>query len=136
MVGCDGGINPVPDMYGTPTADYEIKGKVLDADGDPVKGIKVNVQDDWHSAFTSQGTECQSLDNGDYSVRIKTFPTDKLHLIVQDIDGAENGGEFEEKTVELDFSKIEYTGDKGAWYKGKKSLEQNIVLEEKVSDEE
>ena len=107
MVGCD-----VPIMYGTPSADYEIKGKVLDADGDPIKGIKVNVQDDWHSAFTSQGTECQSLDNGDYSVRIKTFPTDKLHLIVQDIDGAENGGEFEEKTVELDFSKIEYTGDR------------------------
>ena len=94
------------------------------------------MQNDWHSAFTSQGTECQSLDNGDYSVRIKTFPTDKLHLMVQDIDGAENGGEFEEKTVELDFSKIEYTGDKDAWYSGKKSLEQNIVLEEKVSDEE
>ena len=131
MAGCD-----VPVMYGTPSADYEIKGKVLDADGDPIKGVKVNVQDDWHSAFTSQGTECQSLDNGDYSVRIKTFPTDKLHLIVQDIDGAENGGEFEEKTVELDFSNIKYTGDDDAWYWGKKSLEQNIVLEEKVSDEE
>ena len=131
IAGCEPAL-----MYGTPSADYEIKGKVLDADGDPIKGIKVNVQNDWHSAFTSQGTECQSLDNGDYSVRIKTFPTDKLHLIVQDIDGAENGGEFEEKTVELDFSKIEYTGDKDAWYSGKKSLEQNIVLEEKVSKEE
>lgn len=131
MVSCDGDIKQHADMYGTPSADYEIKGKVLDADGDPIKGIKVNVQDDWHSAFTSQGTECQSLDNGDYSVRIKTFPTDKLHLIVQDIDGAENGGEFDNKTIELDFSKIEYTGDKGAWYKGKKSLEQDIVLEEK-----
>ena len=133
MVGCE---RDIPVMYGTPSADYEIKGKVLDTDGDPIKGIKVNVQNDWHSAFTSQGTECQSLDNGDYSVRIKTFPTDKLHLIVQDIDGVENGGEFEEKTVELDFSKIEYTGESDGWYHGKKSLEQDIVLEEKTNNEQ
>lgn len=124
MFGCD-----APVMYGTPWADYEVKGKVLDADGDPIKGIKVSLIED---QYNSQST--QSLENGTFKVSLGTIPFDKLKLTAQDIDGAENGGEFEEKTVELDFSKIEYTGDKDAWYWGKKSLEQDIVLEEK-SDE-
>lgn len=123
-------------MYGSPLADYEVKGKVLDADGDPIKDIKVRLQDDRHYAYTSQDNECQSLDNGDYAVRLNSLPTDKLYLVVQDIDGAENGGEFEEKTVELDFSNIKYTGDDDAWYWGKKSLEQDVVLEEKIDGEQ
>ena len=43
MVSCDGDIKQHADMYGTPTADYEVKGKVLDADGDPIKGIKITM---------------------------------------------------------------------------------------------
>ena len=105
MFGCD-----APEMYGTPWADYEVKGKVLDADGDPIKGIKVSLIED---QYNSQST--QSLENGSFKVSLGTIPFDKLKLTAQDIDGAENGGEFEEKTVELDFSKIEYTGDKDAW---------------------
>lgn len=126
MFGCD-----APEMYGTPWADYEVKGKVLDADGDPIKGIKVSLIED---QYNSQST--QSLENGSFKVSLGTIPFDKLKLTAQDIDGAENGGEFEEKTVELDFSKIEYTGDKDAWYSGKKSLEQDIVLEEKTNNEQ
>jgi putative lipoprotein (rSAM/lipoprotein system) len=118
-------------MYGTPWADYEVKGKVLDADGDPIKGIKVSLIED---QYNSQST--QSLEDGTFKVSLGTIPFDKLKLTAQDIDGAENGGEFEEKTVELDFSKVEATGDKGAWYSGKFSLEQDIVLEEKTNNEQ
>lgn len=121
MFGCD-----APEMYGTPWADYEVKGKVLDADGDPIKGIKVSLIED---QYNSQST--QSLENGTFKVSLGTIPFDKLKLTAQDIDGADNGGEFEDKTLELDFSKVAYTGENDGWYHGKKSLEQNIVLEEK-----
>lgn len=121
MFGCD-----APEMYGTPWADYEVKGKVLDADGDPIKGIKVSLIED---QYNSQST--QSLENGTFKVSLGTIPFDKLKLTAQDIDGAENGGEFEEKTLELDFSKVAYTGESDGWYHGKKSIEQDIVLEEK-----
>lgn len=126
MFGCD-----APVMYGTPWADYEVEGKVLDADGDPIKGIKVSLIED---QYNSQST--QSLENGTFKVSLGTIPFDKLKLTAQDIDGAENGGEFEEKTVELDFSKIKYTGESDGWYHGKKSLEQDIVLEEKTNNEQ
>ena len=62
------------------------------------------------------------------------MPRSKLYLSVEDIDGAANGGEFEEQTIELDFSKVEAKGDKDAWYEGTKSLEKQIVMQEK-SDE-
>ena len=62
------------------------------------------------------------------------MPRSKLYLSVEDIDGTANGGEFEEQTIELDFSKVEAKGDKDAWYEGTKSLEKQIVMQEK-SDE-
>lgn len=129
IFGC-GGL----DMYGTPSATYEVKGKVCDTDGNPIKGIKIVLQDDATDPNPYEIAESQSLENGDYTIRNTTLPRSKLYLSVEDIDGAANGGEFEEQTIELDFSKVEATGDKGAWYEGTKSLEKQIVMQEK-SDE-
>ena len=91
MVSCDGDINQHADMYGTPSADYEIKGKVLDADGDPIKGIKVEVQT---YVVRPEPVTIQrkfSLDDGTYDASVQTFPVSKLRLVAQDVDGAENG---------------------------------------------
>ena len=122
VVGC------VPVMYGSPSTTYEVKGKVLDNKGNPINGIKIALQDDATDPNPYEIAESQSLENGDYKIR------SKLYLSVEDIDGAENGGEFEEQTIELDFSKVEATGDKDEWYNGTKSLEKHIVMQEK-SDE-
>lgn len=40
FAGC-GNPGDSPDLYGTPTSDYQFKGRVTDADGKPVEGIKV-----------------------------------------------------------------------------------------------
>ena len=130
LVGCE----QVPVMYGSPSADYEIKGKVLDADGDPIKGIKVEVQTYVAGPEPIPIIRKFSLDDGTYDASVQTFPVSKLRLVAQDVDGAENGGEFAERTIELDFSKVEATGDKDAWYNGTKSIEKQIVMQEK-SDE-
>ncbi|MBQ2413767.1 MAG: radical SAM-associated putative lipoprotein, partial [Rikenellaceae bacterium] len=106
-------------------------GKVLDADGDPIKGIKITMKDDATAPNPYNIVESQSLENGDYTISGRVMPTDKLYLSVEDIDGIGNGGDFESRMIELDFSKVEYTGDKEAWHVGTKSLEQDIVLVEK-----
>ena len=128
VVGC------VPVMYGSPSTTYEVKGKVLDNKGNTINGIKIALQDDATDPNPYQIAESQSLENGDYKIRNTIFPRSKLYLSVEDIDGAENGGEFEEQTIELDFSKVEAMGDKDAWYNGTKSIEKYIVMQEK-SDE-
>ncbi|MBQ5679352.1 MAG: radical SAM-associated putative lipoprotein [Rikenellaceae bacterium] len=124
----------VPVMYGSPSTTYEVKGKVLDNKGNPINGIKIALEDDATDPNPYQIAESQSLENGDYKIRNTIFPRSKLYLSVEDIDGAENGGEFEEQTIELDFSKVEATGDKDAWHNGTKSIEKYIVMQEK-SDE-
>ena len=128
VVGC------VPVMYGSPSTTYEVKGKVLDNEGNPINGIKIVLQDDATDPNPYEIAESQSLENGDYKIRNTTFPRSKLYLSVEDVDGTANGGEFEEQTIELDFSKVEATGDKDEWYNGTKSLEKQIVMQEK-SDE-
>ena len=40
FAGC-GNPGDSPDLYGSPTSDYQFKGRVTDADGKPVEGIKV-----------------------------------------------------------------------------------------------
>ena len=40
FAGC-GNPGDSPDLYGTPTSDYQFKGRVTDADGKPVEDIKV-----------------------------------------------------------------------------------------------
>ena len=130
VVGC------VPVMYGSPSTTYEVKGKVLDNKGNPINGIKIALQDDATDPNPYQIAESQSLENGDYKIRNTIFPRSKLYLSVEDIDGAENGGEFEEQTIELDFSKVEATGDKDAWYNDTKSIEKYIVMQEKTNNEQ
>lgn len=130
VVGC------VPVMYGSPSTTYEVKGKVLDNKGNPINGIKIALQDDATDPNPYQIAESQSLENGDYKIRNTISPQSKLYLSVEDIDGAENGGEFEEQTIELDFSKVEATGDKDAWYNGTKSIEKYIVMQEKTNNEQ
>lgn len=39
FAGC-GNPGDSPDLYGSPTSDYQFKGRVTDADGKPVEGIK------------------------------------------------------------------------------------------------
>lgn len=128
VVGC------VPVMYGSPSTTYEVKGKVLDNEGNPINGIKIVLQDDAIDPNPYEIAESQSLENGDYKIRNTTFPRSNLYLSVEDVDGTANGGEFEEQTIELDFSKVEAKGDKDEWYNGTKSLEKHIVMQEK-SDE-
>lgn len=33
--------DPTPAMYGTPTAEFTVKGRVVDPDGNPVENIRV-----------------------------------------------------------------------------------------------
>ena len=124
-------------MYGTPTAEYSVKGKVTDQSGDAVKGVEVTVSvvhtntssvefdnNVWPIGLTSTGSD------GSYSLE-KTTETasDKIQIDVKDIDGAQNG---EYKDATLLISGVTFKGADGAWYHGKAEVSvPTIKLEEK-----
>ena len=120
---CD---NPPLDMYGSPTVDFMVKGKVTDSEGTPIKGIVISskrgLSDDL-SAVTDE--------NGEFVTnKIKEFGVMGT-LVFTDVDGAENGGDFE--TYEKDLSKFPQTQVKEGegWYRGEYEVTADVKLNKK-----
>ena len=119
-----------PCMYGTPTVDFMVKGKVTDNAGVPIKGIVVS----------SKGMESFTDGNGLSAVTAEdgTFVTNKATaisiggtLLFTDTDGEANGGDF--ATVEVDVRQLpkSQTKPKDGWYTGEFEVTADIKLEKK-----
>lgn len=120
-------------LYGTPTATFQVKGKVTNESGQPVKGILVVTQ---HGIKDSTYTD----ENGQFvSGELATTSVDymlkkgKLEVTFEDVDGNENGGTFANDTVtSKDITDVKQTkkGD-GSWYLGAYELTANKQLKKK-----
>jgi putative lipoprotein (rSAM/lipoprotein system) len=130
FTGCD--VIGGKDMYGTPTASYEVKGRVTDSEGEPVRDIKIVVGDEnTPEEYMPVGITDAS---GSYSVTWRDFPDSPFPVTAQDIDGPENGGEFATEVVEVKFVSDDYVGGDG-WYSGKATKEIDFELELKPQQE-
>ena len=99
-------------MYGVPVAGYQIKGQVTDEAGTPVQGIKTSVKIIMSSPSADGKKEVYARDSvltdasGKYDISFATTPGNpETKLIVEDIDGEANGGEFLSDTLDVDFEK-------------------------------
>ncbi|MDR3140731.1 MAG: radical SAM-associated putative lipoprotein [Tannerellaceae bacterium] len=101
--------------YGTPHADYSIKGAVTDALGAPVAGIEIRIK-------TPEGypvnEPAHTNGEGKFDVTYGAFPSETFVLTATDIDGEVNGS-FKTDSVKVVFSKDDFykPGD-GRWYDG------------------
>lgn len=100
-----------PVMYGTPVVEFSVKGKVMDPDGNPIKGIEISHDYSGHKVYT--------LEDGsfDYASEDIGFEMETVTLEFTDIDGEENGGDFQSKEVAVEVEQTE-PGD-GEWKNGK-----------------
>lgn len=121
--------------YGTPNVDYIIRGTVTDEVGTPILGIKTVLKDipdnypDYAYSIDSAMTDAA----GKYQIEKRIYVhQDGRKLIVEDIDGEANGGEFLSDTV--DISKLEAKkigeGD-GRWNSGKYEINADFKLKKK-----
>lgn len=111
--------------YGTPMATYIFSGKVTNADKTPIEGIEITVKD-------AKTTVNQLTDkSGDYKLEYVDFPKGNVEITYKDIDGAKNGGEFEEYTEPISLKDADFTGGSGSWYEGEVKKTVNIVMQEK-----
>ena len=127
-------------MYGEPHADFKAIGSVTDNAGKPVEGIRVAVkqhrhyentssviydQNDWYDADT-----VFTDSSGSYELVKSVFdaPHD-VSVVFEDIDGAENGGEFE-TAIAMPEIKRTKKGDK-SWYGGAFEVRADVVLKKK-----
>lgn len=113
-------------MYGTPNADYDINIKITDEDGHAIPGIEVTPEPDVNTqhVYSDKDGVVKTSFNGMY-----------LELELRDVDGEENGGEFESVRVtqkELDLKKKE-KGD--GWYNGKFDVTGTVSMSRKKTEE-
>ena len=105
--------------YGTPYASYRINARVVDSEGNPIGGIKVEGQyGEEYGVSDADGVVDINYRRG--SIRKITFT---------DVDGAENGGEFSKVEFDWDYlnRKMEKVEDGEGWYVGKFNIELGDV---------
>lgn len=126
----------VPCMYGTPNADWSVKGKVVDENGKGVPGLQVvlgnffeNTQDViYDENYLPLDTLKTGMD-GTYYVEQQGFPINYLRVDVKDIDGEANGGEYGD--VSLVVRDFEFEDGKG-WYTGHAEINvPDIIVKKK-----
>jgi putative lipoprotein (rSAM/lipoprotein system) len=118
------------DMYGSPYADYIVKGKVVsEKDNSSIKGIQIRVSASI-GGYTTQTAALLSDKNGNYSVLYSDYNITQVNLSFNDVDGAENGS-FQSVDTLMTFSKSDLTGKDSNYYMGSSEKVLNIKLKPK-----
>ena len=127
-------------MYGVPTMDFVLKGRVIDAQGNPVSGMQVvlvngtvditpdNMQDDnefVRDYINSAGDTTNA--EGVFECQMRDVPNEMQHVIVRDVDGSKNG-EYESQMLEVNFAEGEAAGTRRGWYMGTRIKDVDITV--------
>ncbi|MDD3079372.1 MAG: radical SAM-associated putative lipoprotein [Paludibacter sp.] len=118
--------------YGTPYADFEIKGTVVDNDSQTpipnIRLIRVLNEDPFY------GDTIYSDSEGKYQFSFNEIPEEEnpvFEILAEDFDGEENGGSFQPDTVSITLQKSDWVEDGSGWYLGKAVKTEDIKLKKK-----
>ena len=123
--------------YGTPSADYIVKGKVSDKfTNQPIKGIGVIVP---NRVYPKHGDTVYTNELGEYTLDLKnSFPywNEKMKVIAKDLDGMKNG-DFQPDSIEITFTEKDLIKKgSGNWYVGiYQKINQNFSLNSAIYPE-
>lgn len=137
-------------LYGTPTAQFTIRGRVTDAAGKPVQGIEVTPLEAWHRNVPSdsfipdneverdpvypQETVSTSA-TGEYKIEGQCFDwrSYNVTLQVEDTDGPDNGGEFTTAKIDIPITASDCI-EQGSRTSIYAKQADNIVIEPKAEE--
>ena len=125
-------------MYGVPTMDYVLKGKVVGSDGKPVKGMQViflnntndatpknlNLDNPYVKEYVEQHADTTDAD-GNYKVKTSDTPQDYLRVYVRDIDGPLNGN-YKNDVINVRFDESDKKDSGHGWRVG--TMEKELTI--------
>lgn len=131
-----------PDMYGTPVAEYGVpyatymvEGTVTDEANNPIQGIKTSIKGifpNGDKVYVDAVDSVLSDASGKYQLRYRGMDRPEYKLIVEDIDGEANGGEFLSDTLDIEYGKaVKVKNGDGAWNGGEYQIQQAVKLKKK-----
>lgn len=113
--------------YGTPSADFVVKGKVIDENTrQPIHGMAIIKKPDGNSC---QSDTARTDASGIYELNFNGFSLSDVTVYASDIDGEENGSYLSD-TVRIKANELKQIAKKGSWYAGKFEGEANFELKE------
>ncbi len=107
--------------YGCPSANFNVKGKVTDPQGNPIPGIQVT--GNWDNDITNA--------SGDYSLSATAdppYPENTIQIVFADVDSSENGS-YRDDTASVVFRHSDLTGGDGHWFEGSATKTLNVTLQ-------
>ena len=132
FVGLSGVLNSCYYKYGMPVTEYEINGVVTDkTNAKSVQNIRVIRQ-----KYQEYGDTIYTNQQGIYVFKLWEDFSNPVHLKFEDIDGEENGGDFETQEIDVKFTEA----DLAIIGKGNKAPDryvktQNVELEPCLSEQ-
>mgnify|MGYP003294337344 CR=1 FL=1 len=119
--------------YGCPYADFEARGVVTDEDGNGIQGIRVVISAGYPDTAYEGETITDTLwtnHSGEYVRGNSQFAyMNSVKLEFEDVDGQENGGEFQKISIEVPVFMAK-EGD-GNWYDGAYEAGANVTMTKK-----
>ena len=119
-------------MYGSPHADFRALGSATDEGGNPISGIRVVLHKEWSWRDTFVENDTLYTDSkGEFLLKPRNHPEQphKITIVFDDVDGEENGGEFESLTVQPEIVQIK-DGDHN-WFTGSYEAKADVQLKKK-----
>ena len=127
-------------MYGVPTMDFVLKGRVIDAQGNPVSGMQVilvngtvdispdNMQEDnvYVKDYIESAGDTTNAE-GVFECHMRDVPNEMQHVIVRDVDGQKNG-EYESQMLDVNFADAESASPRKGWYMGTRIKDVDITV--------
>lgn len=132
-------------MYGCPNADYVFNAEASDKDSnEPIEGIRVAVVErgerqywDSETGMATYEPYCDTLAvgttqaDGKLQLSYNGFPTNKHEVVFDDVDGAENGGNYASAAVVVTTENDDYAEKGDVWYSGTATHDVVVKLSKK-----
>lgn len=131
---------PIAVMYGVPTMNFVVKGKVVNEQGKPVPGMQVillnrNVDitpDEMHEdneyvlEYIRRASDTTDAE-GNYIIQTSDTPADRGQIIIRDIDGKKRGL-YKNQMIEVNYQEGKQTEPRQGWNMGTIEKEETITV--------
>lgn len=130
-------------MYGVPTIDFVLKGRVIDAQGKPVQGMQVILvnqtvdispddlaeDNEYVQNYIRNASDTTEAD-GSFECHMKDVPNENQRVIVRDPSQAKDG-HYQDQMIQVNFTKEDQTAQGQGWYVGTRTKDVDITVQEK-----
>ena len=120
--------------YGSPIVDYQVKGQVTDAEGNPIDGIQVIAKPAYGGYTDATNSSWKNADTtytdaeGNFESSLLQNVAMEGKLLFEDVDGEANGGVFQTDSASLQEAETVQLEERDGWYMGRYELILNKQL--------